>query len=104
MTRINYEEKGDREFVVECKGHAGYANAGNDIVCAGISTLVQTLVSYLPEAADTFSAKVESGNAFITAKGRDAFICYKMMMEGLRLIESSFPQHIEITEGCTMKS
>ena len=23
-----------------CEGHAGYANAGDDIVCAGISTLV----------------------------------------------------------------
>ena len=23
-----------------CEGHAGYANAGEDIVCAGISTLV----------------------------------------------------------------
>lgn len=104
MTKITYEEKGDNEFIVECRGHAGYADAGNDIVCAGISTLVQALVSYLPEAADTFNARLDKGEVFVTAKGRDAFICYKMMMEGLRLIESSFPQHIEIVEGCTIKS
>lgn len=33
---------------VECSGHAGYAEEGSDIVCAGISTIVQcTLLGLL---------------------------------------------------------
>lgn len=99
MTKISYIEKDGDEFIVECKGHAGFAEAGNDIVCAGISTLVQTLVAYLPEVTDTFNARIDKGDVFITAKGRDAFICYKMMMEGLRLMESGFPQYLQIVEG-----
>ena len=32
---------------LEAAGHAGYAPAGQDIVCAGASTLMQTLVYLL---------------------------------------------------------
>ena len=35
---------------LEAAGHAGYAPAGQDIVCAGASTLMQTLV-YLPRGS-----------------------------------------------------
>ena len=103
MTKAQYEIRDD-EFIFTCRGHAGYADAGSDIVCAGISTLTQTLVSYLPEVTDTFSARISAGDVFINAKGRDALICFQMMMEGLRLIQSSFPEYLETTEGCTINS
>lgn len=103
MTRVRYEIWED-EFILECKGHAGYADAGNDIVCAGISTLVQTLTSYLPEITDKEEIKISSGEVFCMAKGAEALTCFKMILAGLRMLESSYPQYLQITEGCTIKS
>lgn len=36
---------------VECKGHTDYAEAGEDIVCAGLSTLVQSALLGLLQVA-----------------------------------------------------
>ena len=51
---------------LEAAGHAGYAPAGQDIVCAGASTLMQTLVYLL---AGEESAKSDAGGP---APGRDS--------------------------------
>jgi len=48
MIRATFLESKSGElqgFIVE--GHAGYAPAGEDIVCAGVSALVQTAVAGL---------------------------------------------------------
>ena len=36
-----------------CKGHAGYADAGEDIVCAGISTLVINTINAIEAFTET---------------------------------------------------
>lgn len=36
---------------IESKGHSGYAQRGSDIVCAAVSTLMQSLVLGLEEVA-----------------------------------------------------
>ena len=36
-----------------CEGHAGYADAGEDIVCAGISTLVINTINAVEELTTT---------------------------------------------------
>lgn len=38
------------QFIVS--GHAGFAESGQDIVCAGVSTLVSTLANLVQEWAD----------------------------------------------------
>lgn len=44
MIEINILES-DRNIVkIDVKGHSGYADAGEDIVCASISTLIFTLI------------------------------------------------------------
>ena len=50
MIRVIYSELDGPEGLtlrLEASGHAGYAPAGQDIVCAGASTLMQALVSLL---------------------------------------------------------
>ncbi len=42
MIDIKITQQGSSIIEVQCSGHAGYAEAGQDIVCAGISTLVQS--------------------------------------------------------------
>lgn len=58
MIKVLYNELDGPEGVtlrLEATGHAGYAPAGQDIVCAGASTLMQALVSLLAGEESTRS-------------------------------------------------
>ena len=58
MIKVLYNELDGPEGVtlrLEAAGHAGYAPAGQDIVCAGASTLMQALVSLLAGEESTRS-------------------------------------------------
>ena len=41
MTRIVFHKQGEDFVRIESEGHTGYANSGEDIVCAAISALLQ---------------------------------------------------------------
>ena len=41
MTKIRFFKKGEDFVRIESRGHSGYAKSGEDIVCAGISSLTQ---------------------------------------------------------------
>ena len=49
MITIIYDEKG-KDMSLQTSGHAGYAPKGQDIVCAAVSTLMQSL-AYGPAAS-----------------------------------------------------
>ena len=62
MMKVCYSELDGPEGLscrLEAAGHAGFAPAGQDIVCAGASTLMQALVSLL--APDTALAAAYAG-------------------------------------------
>lgn len=44
MTKIKIYKKKDILTGFECKGHTGYADFGKDIVCASVSSLVQSCI------------------------------------------------------------
>ena len=44
MTKVVILKKNDRIFEVECDGHTNYGEKGEDIVCASLSSIVQTSV------------------------------------------------------------
>ena len=46
MTKIFYREYYDRNLII-IEGHSGYDVSGSDVVCAGVSALVCTLVNCL---------------------------------------------------------
>lgn len=98
MTRIEYTVK-DNEFSLRCLGHAGFAEIGNDIVCAGISTLVQTLTTHIPEVTTDYDIHIEPGDAWCYGKGEGAVNCFEVILTGLRLLESAYPQHLSIEKG-----
>lgn len=51
MTKVKFSRKSGRFCAVECEGHSGYAEEGDDIVCAAISSIVQTAVLGLLQVA-----------------------------------------------------
>jgi len=68
MTRVSFFKKGDLFTGFHAEGHSGYAPAGSDIVCAGVSALLQNAVIAL---AELLSIPVE----LKTEKKTGLFIC-----------------------------
>ena len=44
MTTVKFFKKNNKFVAVECSGHTGYDEEGRDIVCATISTAIQTCI------------------------------------------------------------
>jgi len=44
MTVVKFSKRDDKFVGVECSGHTDYADEGSDIVCAALSSIIQTAV------------------------------------------------------------
>ena len=99
MTQIRIDVEGMR---LEIDGHAGYAPAGQDIVCAAVSTLTYTLVQNLALmlCADEYTADLEDGHARITACPPEASaeLCRCIFMtiaNGYAMLAAQYGQYIQ---------
>ena len=84
---------------ITIEGHAGYAEAGKDIVCAGVTALVQTLVKSADDLTeDKIEYEISPGMADIhygclSEAGKllvDAFFI------GICMIADEFPEHVRV--------
>jgi hypothetical protein len=79
-----------------CEGHSGFADAGSDIVCAGISTLVINTVNAVEALTDTeiFAAADEEEGAITASfpQGCDAQakLLVDAMVLGLQGIQKNY--------------
>lgn len=101
MTRIQFDADGD-EFSLLCEGHAGYAPYGLDIVCAGISTLAQTLLQHTEQIAEVCRCDIKDGALWCYGKGRDAVKASHTIMTGIAMIQDRYPSYISVQKGCTI--
>lgn len=51
MTKVRFFRKNGNFVAVECEGHSDFAEEGMDIVCAALSSVVQTAVLGLMQVA-----------------------------------------------------
>jgi hypothetical protein len=86
------------------RGHTGYAEAGRDLVCAGVSSILQTAVLGLEEYLK-LSCKVEQEKGHLSCQlERDIFLnreidaILETMVLGLRAIEREYPQYLKVEE------
>ena len=79
-----------------CEGHAGYAQAGEDIVCAGISTLVINTINAVEAFTKTkilADADAESGTIHVNLPSgcdKQAKILVDAMILGLQGIQTNY--------------
>ena len=79
-----------------CEGHAGYANAGDDIVCAGISTLVINTINSIDSLTNSsfhLETEEESGLidfTFEESADHDAQLLVESMILGLQGIQNDY--------------
>lgn len=103
MTKIFYREYYDKNLII-IEGHSGYDVPGNDIVCAGVSALVCTLINCLRDegSADRIHLLrdvVHSGyvcfevESYDFAKERINGI-FDTCMTGFLMLAEHYPQYI----------
>ncbi len=77
-------------------GHAGYADAGEDIVCAGISVLVINTINALGMyTSEKFTTNEDEDNCLITLRfdepvGHDGQLLLDAMVLGLQGIQNNY--------------
>jgi len=95
MISIHYTVSGDA-FELTMMGHAGYAQAGEDIVCAGASTLLFTLLNHLEVMGEDYSAEYNKGYATVSADSRHAADTFEVIMTGFRMLSTKYPERVRV--------
>lgn len=80
-------------------GHAGYAEAGKDIVCAGVTALTENLVESIESlTSDTIQYDISPGRVDIHFKNlsEDGKLLADSFFLGICGIAQEFPEHVKI--------
>ena len=102
MIRVTLHWKGDEIVSFECKGHAGFAEAGQDIVCAAVSILTTTCANALETVAGV-EPRVEASSGSMRLRlpenaGHDAQVILGAMRQGLRDLAEEYPRYFQLIE------
>ena len=84
---------------IEISGHAGYAEPGKDIVCAGVTALTQTLIQSIDDLTDDeIEYRISPGKAEIEYRNlsEKSKILVDSFFVGIRLIADEFPNYVAI--------
>lgn len=94
MIEVNVREDG-----ITVTGHAGYAPPGQDIVCAGISTLTQSLIKSVENlTADRIEYEISPGKVDIIYGdlSEKASTLVDSFFIGICMIADEYPEYIRI--------
>lgn len=92
MIKITYNEMGDMMFL-RAEGHAEFAPKGQDIVCAAVSALMQTLAYSLDSG--TVTCADDRNLMVVQAKqGTDSLAKFELVTDGLILLADAYPEHV----------
>jgi len=101
MTTVRFLVQDGRLYGFRASGHAGYANSGEDIVCAAVSALTQTALLGLGEVLKVpveWSADEEKGalSASIREATEGTEIVLRTLEAGLSNIAEQYPDLVGI--------
>ena len=107
MIKVNYTEldgPAGPTCRMEASGHAGYAPAGQDIVCAGASTLMQTLCALLAGEEGTKSGAWDEPDgprlAVTAAAPQKPWVegAFEFAKAGFALLAERYPDHVRFAD------
>lgn len=89
-----------QRYRMTLRGHAGY-NPGNDVVCAGVSAIVFSLLGYLANAGDhitvTDAIRYEPGHVDVDVTGDETLEpAFLMALIGIQEIEQAHPANVHV--------
>ena len=107
MIRVAFFRKEGRIVGFESEGHAGYADSGQDIVCAAVSALLITCVNGLESVVSiepTVRQNDEAGylkaslpDCLDEAQLHDAGIVFAVAEQGLQAIAQQYPGFLRVS-------
>ena len=95
MIEVLFQKKAEGYIGFNCLGHAGFADAGEDIVCAGVSALVINTVNSLDAfTEEKFKLVTNEEDGLISVSydripGHDAQLLLKSLVMGLQELQKS---------------
>ena len=107
MIKVNYTEldgPAGPTCRLEASGHAGYAPAGQDIVCAGASTLMQTLCALLAGEEGAKSGAWDESDgprlAVTAAAPQKPWVegAFEFAKAGFALLAERYPDHVRFAD------
>ena len=108
MTTITFRMEGDRITGFDSQGHSGYAEAGADIVCAGITSAIRLVEATVNDVLGlAASVKVRENDASISFRlpgglSPTAESTCQSLLTGLMVyfvqLRDEYPDNIEVLE------
>ena len=92
------------KLTMRAEGHAGYAPAGQDIVCAAVSCLMQTLAYSAAEDEHTSNCSYQGKDGpVVSVKAGDSVLMrdkFELVADGLTLLAEQYPENVSFKESC----
>ena len=89
-----------KKHTLVVSGHSRYAEYGKDIVCAGVSALVQALIGWVDDSDCIVECigRDDINNEVIVSclGGKDVEAAFSMAYIGLEQIADGYPNHLQI--------
>lgn len=99
MIKARYTKE-DKTHTLSVVGHANYADKGRDIVCAGVSAIVQALIGWIENNScdvDIISIDEDRGEVLVCCEGGDDITAvFYMTAIGLEQIANAYPDNVQI--------
>ena len=109
MIKVTFTEEGNK-LSLRLEGHAGYAEEGQDIVCASASILAYTVAQFVALEdsngllASPAEIKLEAGDAVVACEPLECAFerlkgAYEFACAGYALLQHNYPQYVELLYG-----
>ena len=84
---------------IEISGHAGYAEPGKDIVCAGVTALTQTLIQSIDDLTDDeIEYRISPGKGEVEYRNlsEKSKTLVDSFFIGVSMIADEFPEYVRV--------
>lgn len=95
MVNVTVKEE-DLSLSLEIKGHANFSEKGEDLVCAGVSSIVFGMLNVLNEFNYDFSYQIEDNFVYLSTSSKETKLMFEVMLIQLQTIENDYNEYIKI--------
>ena len=100
MIKIEFYKNGDMLTGFECKGHAGFADSGEDVVCAFISSACYLAANTITEIIK-LDTRASATDGYMSLKIKESPQKAQDILNGLVLhlteLQKDYPNNIKVT-------
>lgn len=103
MIHVTIKKSATNIIGFQFDGHAGYAEAGEDIVCAGVSALVLNTINSIEALTNArFTCEMKEEDGFVSFElvdtdDREADLLLQSLYLGVNSIQETYNDYIQVT-------